>query len=216
MDTTNKPKIIKNLGTRPTAKNGKQRRTFYLVECSECKKHFEIVITSYNRRKTSFCFNCSNKISSTTHGDRKTRLYRIFKNMHNRCYNKNIKTYKDYGAKGIIISQEWKDYLTFKKWALENHYDDTLTIDRIDNNGNYTPENCRWVSFSVQNANQGLKKSITGYTGVYKSYNIYRSQVIFKGKVLFRKFGFKTAIDAAKAREKFIIDNNLPHRLNFY
>lgn len=85
------------------------------------------------------------------HGfSRKERLYQTWKNMRQRCNNPNRPDYKRYGGRGITICEEWNDYTTFRDWAMSNGYDDTLSIDRIDVNGNYEPSNCRWVDNFVQ------------------------------------------------------------------
>ena len=69
--------------------------------------------------------------------------------MEERCYNIKNKSFKNYGGKGIVICDEWlQDFNKFKEWALANGYEDNLTIDRINNNGNYEPSNCRWVTKS--------------------------------------------------------------------
>lgn len=101
--------------------------------------------------------------------------------MKERCYSSNNKDYKDYGGRGIFICDEWnnrekvpevdnatKGYLAFKKWALSNGYSDELTIDRIDTNKGYSPENCRWVSVKEQNNNKRCNHYIT-YNGKTQS-----------------------------------------------
>lgn len=100
-----------------------------------------------------------------THGfAHKERLYQTWKNMRQRCTNANRPDYHRYGGKGVIICDEWKGYEAFRSWALENGYDDSLTIDRIDSSGNYCPENCRWVGYKVQ-ANNISRNRIIQYRG---------------------------------------------------
>ena len=80
-----------------------------------------------------------------------SRLYSVYSAMKQRCYNKNSKYYKHYGERGITICTEWlEDYEAFRAWALVNGYAENLSIDRIDNNLGYYPDNCRWVSQKVQ------------------------------------------------------------------
>ena len=73
--------------------------------------------------------------------------------MKNRCRCPSSPAYKNYGGRGITVCDEWNDYISFKKWALSNGYNDNLTIDRINVNGNYCPENCRWITKEVQAGN---------------------------------------------------------------
>lgn len=102
------------------------------------------------------------------HGDaystHKTRLYRIWCSMKRRCDCKTDKVYPKYGGRGITYCKEWSTYPPFKEWAINNGYSEGLTIDRIDNNGNYCPENCRWVDHKTQNRNYSKNVNIT-YNG---------------------------------------------------
>lgn len=94
------------------------------------------------------------------HGEGETRLYQIWENIKQRCYNPNYKGYKDYGGRGIKRCEEWSDFLVFKKWAMENGYDDHLTIDRENNNGNYEPSNCRWITNFEQHSNTRKNRKV--------------------------------------------------------
>ena len=106
---------------------------------------------------------------NTSHGMSKTRLHSVYHTMKGRCYNQADPKYYRYGARGIIVCDEWlKDPKSFFDWALSHGYKKGLSIDRIDNNGNYCPENCRWVDAYVQ-ANNKSTNQIYEYNGEKKT-----------------------------------------------
>lgn len=92
---------------------------------------------------------------------RNKRLKKIWSSMHARCEYKKHPHFANYGGRGVKVCKEWSEYLSFAKWAFQNGYENNLTIDRIDNNGDYTPLNCRWVSMQQQQNNKRNNRMIT-------------------------------------------------------
>lgn len=107
----------------------------------------------YNRLKT--------EKGNTKHGLRYTRLYSIWKGIKTRCNNLNNHAYKNYGARGIKVCEEWSTFLPFYEWAMANGYEEHLTIDRIDVDGDYEPQNCRWATMQEQLNNTRVNRFIT-------------------------------------------------------
>lgn len=93
---------------------------------------------------------------SLKHGDFGTKLYGVWAGMKRRCQNPNTKYYADYGGRGIEVCKPWQEYINFKEWAIEAGYREGLSIDRVDVDGDYCPENCRWIPLKEQNSNKRI------------------------------------------------------------
>lgn len=149
-----KLKVISELEKR--AKGGGKQ---YLCQC-ECGN---TTIVRSDHLKSGHTTSCGcNKIMITSHRKSQSNLYRRWDKIKQRCYNKNNHAYKNYGGRGIKMCDEWcDDFMNFYNWAINNGYDDNLTIDRIDVNGNYEPNNCRWVDYTTQNNHRSNTVYIT-------------------------------------------------------
>lgn len=103
-----------------------------------------------------------NYAMNTTHGWSKTHLYAVWNSMKGRCYNCNNHNYKRYGERGITVCEEWKNsFETFRDWAISSGYKNGYSIDRINNDGNYCPQNCRWTDVKTQNNNRRVSLMFT-------------------------------------------------------
>ena len=131
----------------------------------------EVVVSATNLKndntKSCGCFAIDNGVKrgkeSATHGMSRTRIYKIYRQMKARCYSPKKDNYGDYGGRGIRICDEWlgeNGFDNFLKWSTENGYDDDLEIDRIDNDGNYEPCNCRWVTKKINMRNRRASRYI--------------------------------------------------------
>lgn len=157
--------------------NYHKKGVYWLCVC-ECGNLTEVNGKDLRKGNTKSC-GCfrgrypRNKPSISYSNNKPTRLYRIYHNMKSRCYNKNFHKYKNYGARGVTICDEWKDdFQAFYDWAISNGYKDNLTIDRIDVNGNYEPNNCRWATNKQQSRNTTKNVYLTynGKTQIMKDW----------------------------------------------
>ncbi len=154
----------------------------------------------------------------TTHAGTGTPLYKVWRGMHRRCFNEHDRYYKDYGGRGITICLEWRDFAVFRKWAQDNGYARGLLIDRENNDGNYGPGNCRFVTPQESVCNRRLLQSnnVGGYCGSSQRSRrgVYVASVSFLGQRYSRE-GFPTAEAAAKFRDALVVVNGWSLPLNF-
>lgn len=142
--------------------NDKQNKPMWVCKC-DCGNTTIASGSMLKSGNTKSC-GCWNKEvrrnSLLTHGYSKTRLYKIWCAMKERCYNPHNKRYKDYGGRGIVVCNEWRnDFLSFREWALRTGYDENApfgqcTLDRANNNEGYFPHNCVWSTIAQQNRNK--------------------------------------------------------------
>lgn len=210
-------KLIKDLGLRPsnTVRDGKSRNfSWGLYECPICGNHKEY---KKGRMKGSAPKSCG-CLQGEQHGDWKSPLYGVWKSMRQRCSLPSSTAYKYYGAKGITVCQEWdSSYTAFKEWASSSGYEEGLTIDRKNPEGSYTPDNCRWASKEAQarNTRRLRDTNTSGYRGVCwsKRDKKWRATITVDCRQI--SLGHHTTkLEAAKAYDTYVINNNLEHTVN--
>lgn len=144
-------KIIEDLGFEKRLKYRKA-----LVECKVCKKHYEVNVRKLKDRNSC---GCARNVVSLIYRKRYPKLIGIYRGIKKRCYQKNCIAYIYYGARGIKMCDEWLNNATsFFEWSIHNGYKEGLTIDKINNDKDYSPNNCRWINQMMQSRNRKSNK----------------------------------------------------------
>ena len=210
---------IRRIGT-------KNKCAIWLFSC-DCGNTHEAAMSLVKRGNTKSC-GCYHKDVTTKHSMCYTPLYSIWSSMKNRCANSNDRAYHNYGARGIKVCTDWLDFVPFYNWCIDNGYEDGLSIDRIDNNKDYCPKNCRIISKNDQTYNKLLFCTNTsGVVGViYDKWGDrwkavwyeYPSGVCRSKSFSIKRFGDDAFHLACEYRAKMIakqINNGAPYGANY-
>lgn len=214
-----KPMLIEDLGFLFAKETSKKKVRYGMFQCA-CGNIFKAMTHSIKQGNTQSC-GCLLKTKPIeahgTHLASQSKLYKKWKAMKSRCQDVNHGHYYNYGGRGITLCSEWQSFIEFQQWALSHGYNEGLEIDRIDVNGNYEPENCRWTTRSINQQNKRkLDCNTSGYAGVVYMANRrkpWTSKLQHQGKVFNLHYHF-TPEDAARERNAWIILNKTNHRLN--
>lgn len=172
--------VIKDTGLK-----NRDRRHIWLCKC-DCGQMVEVSSHELGSRTNSCGCLKKETISNLnkSHGLSHSRLFNIWRLMKQRCTNLNCKAYKNYGGRGIVVCDSWfNSFSNFCEWAINNGYADNLTIDRFNNDGNYEPDNCRWVNMKTQNNNRRNNHRIT-YKGKTQTIQMWADELGFNRSVL--------------------------------
>lgn len=186
------------------ADGGKSKSGKSLVKCQcTCGKVYNIAIGNLENGLSTKCKSCATK----KHGMSRTRIYSEYKSMLGRCYCKSHTSYPKYGAKGVIVCDEWlNNFMAFHDWAMSHGYTDELTLDRLDSTKGYSPDNCRWATYAEQNSHLAmLKTNKSGYKGVCWNKRSNRWLVVISINNKSKRIGeYNTQKEAIRARNAYI------------
>lgn len=177
----------------------KNKRRYFLCKC-DCGNHREVRMTNLRYGSTKSC-GClrdeQNRVAGFKHGLRSSPIYSSWHSMKQRCLNPNAQSYHYYGGRGITIFDEWKDdFMNFYNWAIENGYTEGMTIERIDVNGNYEPDNCTWIPQSEQSNNTRRNKPVA-FNGKTKNVTEWSKELGFNRGMLRKRLSSGWSIERA-------------------
>ena len=211
-----KLKLIVETYMRKATENSTRKYRYGLYECQYCGIHWECLTSNITYNKIKGC-GCQKGKHLETHTLSGHIFYNTWNAMTQRCLNINHPNYIDYGGRGITVCEDWLDVATFLKYAEATYPNiEGYTLDRIDNDKGYSPENCRWADKTTQSLNHRKYKSNTsGFVGICwdKPNKNWAASVSFNSKEQ-RIGSFKTIEEAVQARDNYIIENKLPHKLS--
>ena len=210
------PRLIGETWRKYPTETSTQKSTYGLFECQYCGKEFEAITKDIKRGHTKSC-GCYAREVQTTHGLRSNKFYKTWYGMLQRCNSPKAAGYKDYAERGITVCEEWLDIKNFIAWAESTHPNiEGYTLDRIDNNKGYNPDNCRWTDKTMQSVNQRInKRNTSGVLGIYWRVRDKRwvAQIRHIGKKVWLG-QFISIEDAIEARNNYILVNKLPNPLS--
>ena len=215
------PKLIGETWRKYPTETSTQKSTYGLFQCQYCGKEFECQTSHIKNGSTKSC-GCYINIerlreAQTTHGMSQNKFYQTWYGMLQRCTNTMRQDYKDYGARGITVCEEWLNVSNFVAWAEKTYPNiEDATLDRINNDKGYSPENCTWSDKTAQVLNRRtMKNNKSGYVGIYWNKDSKKWDAKIRiSKKLINLGSFKDKIEAVQARDNYIIENKLPHKLS--
>ena len=164
-----------------------QRNSKWLCKC-KCGNTTIVTRSSLVNNHTLSCGCKKHESHNATHNMSKTRLYRIWRNIKNRCNRKEDKYWNNYGGRGIRICEEWdSDFLNFYNWSINNGYSDLLSIERIDVNLDYCPDNCKWIPIEEQQRNK-TNNIFVVYNGEKKCLKTLCAEINFPYQTAYRRY----------------------------
>ena len=152
-----KPRLIEDLGLQKPTEESNYKKHYGIYVCPQCNNPYRTMVKYVDNGSSTKCKLCHHK-----HRRIKTRLYRIWSGMRSRTLIKTNKDYPRYGGRGITFCKEWDDFDKFREWSNSNGYKDTLSIDRIDNDSGYSPDNCQWITGSKNSSKDQCERDNKG------------------------------------------------------